>query len=210
MALRILIVDDHPVTRNGLRAALSMSEDVEVVGEASSGEEAVEIVADVKPDVVFMDVRMPGMGGIEATRIIREAVPQAKVILFTVDESRSSIAEAIQAGVSGYLLKDVSADELIHAARLAMEGKAVIHPSLTRAFIEEVRLVDRRPEAPLSRREAEILQKVAYGATTKEVAHDLGISPHTVKTHLERIFEKLGANDRAQAVAIAIRRGLVE
>jgi DNA-binding NarL/FixJ family response regulator len=210
MAMRILIVDDHPVTRNGLRTALSMSDDIDVVGEASSGEEAVEVVADVKPDVVFMDVRMPGMGGIEATRIIREVVPQAKVILFTVDESRSSIAEAIQAGVSGYLLKDVSADELINAARLAIEGKAVIHPSLTRAFIEEVRLVDRRPEAPLSRREAEILQEVAYGATTKEVAHDLGISPHTVKTHLERIFEKLGANDRAQAVAIAIRRGLVE
>jgi DNA-binding NarL/FixJ family response regulator len=210
MAMRILIVDDHPVTRNGLRSALSMSADIEVVGEASSGEEAVDVVTDMKPDVVFMDVRMPGMSGIEATKIIRESAPRAKVILFTVDESRSSISEAIQAGVSGYLLKDVSADELINAARLALEGKAVIHPSLTRAFIEEVQLVDRRPEAPLSRREAEILQKVAYGATTKEVAHDLGISPHTVKTHLERIFEKLGANDRAQAVAIAIRRGLVE
>jgi DNA-binding NarL/FixJ family response regulator len=211
MAMRVLIVDDHPVTRNGLRSALSTSDEVEVVGEASSGEEAVETVADVKPDVVFMDVRMPGMGGIEATRIIRDTAPDTKVILFTVEESRSAIADAIQAGVSGYLLKDVSAEELISAARFALEGKAVIHPSLTRAFIEEVQLVDRRPaDAPLSRREAEILQKVAYGATTKEVAHDLGISPHTVKTHLERIFEKLGANDRAQAVAIAIRKGLVE
>ena len=128
------------------------------------------------------------------------------MILFTVDESRASISEAIQAGVSGYLLKDASADELVNAARLALEGKAVIHPQLTRAFIEEVQLAEKRVESPpLSRREKEILQKVAYGATTKEVAHDLGISPHTVKTHLERIFEKLGANDRAQAVAIAIR-----
>jgi DNA-binding NarL/FixJ family response regulator len=158
-----------------------------------------------------MDVRMPGMGGIEATRAIKQVSPDSKVILFTVDESRASISEAIQAGVSGYLLKDASAEELVNAARLAVEGKAVIHPQLTRAFIEEVQFADKRPDVPgLSAREKEILQKVAYGATTKEVAHDLGISPHTVKTHLERIFEKLGANDRAQAVAIAIRSGLVE
>jgi DNA-binding NarL/FixJ family response regulator len=209
-AMRILIVDDHPITRSGLRSALQTSDEVEIVGEASTGEEAVERVQELKPDVVFMDVRMPGMGGIEATKIIRGDNPDTRVILFTVDESRQVISEAIQAGVSGYLLKDVSAQELVNAARLALEGKAVIHPSLTRAFIEEVQRVDRRPEAPLSRRETEILQMVAYGSTTKEVAHDLGISPHTVKTHLERIFEKLGANDRAQAVAIAIRRGIVE
>ena len=208
--MRVMIVDDHPVTRDGLRAALGTAEDVEVVGEASSGEEAVKVVHEVEPDVVFMDVRMPGMNGIEATKAIRQGNPDTRVILFTVDESRASIAEAIQAGVSGYLLKDVGVDELVNAARLALEGKAVIHPTLTQAFIEEVRLVDRKPEAPLSRREIEILQRVAYGATTKEVADKLGISPHTVKTHLERIFEKLGANDRAQAVAIAIRQGLVE
>ena len=103
-----------------------------------------------------------------------------------------------------------SAGELVQAGKLAMEGKAVIHPTLTRAFIEEAQYVDNRSDTPLSRRESQILQKVAYGATTKEVAHDLGISPHTVKTHLERIFEKLGANDRAQAVAIALRKGLVD
>jgi DNA-binding NarL/FixJ family response regulator len=208
--MRVLIVDDHPVTRDGLRAALTTAADVEIAGEAASGEEAIETVETSKPDVVFMDVRMPRMNGIEATKQIKERYPDTKVILFTVDESRASISEAIQAGVSGYLLKDVGADELVNAARLALEGKAVIHPTLTQAFIEEVRLADRRPEAPLSRREIEILQKVAYGSTTKEVADVLGISPHTVKTHLERIFEKLGANDRAQAVAIAIRKGLVE
>jgi DNA-binding NarL/FixJ family response regulator len=208
--MRILIVDDHPITRDGLRTALSLTDEVEVVGEASSGEEAIKVVEDTKPDVIFMDVRMPGINGIQATRVIRERHPETKVILFTVDESRASISEAIQAGVSGYLLKDVGVAELVNAARLAMQGKAVIHPSLTQAFIEEVRLVDRKPEAPLSPREIEILQQVAYGATTKEVADELGISFHTVKTHLERIFEKLGANDRAQAVAIAIRQGLVE
>ena len=208
--IRILIVDDHPVTREGLHAALDLANDVVVIGEADSGEDAIQKAGDLTPDVVFMDVRMPGMNGIEATKAIRISSPDTRVILFTVDESRASISEAIQAGVSGYLLKDASAEELVNAARLALEGKAVIHPQLTRAFIEEVQLAEKRPEAPLSRREVEILQKIAYGATTKEVADQLGISFHTVKTHLERIFEKLGANDRAQAVAIAIRRGLVQ
>jgi NarL family two-component system response regulator LiaR len=184
--IRILIVDDHPVTREGLHAALDLSNDVVIVGEAENGEDAVVKVGELTPDIVFMDVRMPGMSGIEATKAIRETSPTTRVILFTVDE-------------------------LVNAARLALEGKAVIHPQLTRAFIEEVQIAEKRVESPpLSKREKEILQKVAYGATTKEVAHDLGISPHTVKTHLERIFEKLGANDRAQAVAIAIRSGLVE
>jgi two-component system response regulator DegU len=208
--MKVLIVDDHPVTRQGLRSALGSSKEVEVVGEASNGDEAVEAVKQLHPQVVFMDVRMPGMSGIEATKEIREVDPDTKVILFTVEESRAAIADAIRAGVSGYLLKDVSAGELIQAAKLALEGKAVIHPTLTRAFIEEVQYVEQRPDTPLSRRESQILQKVAYGATTKEVAHDLQISPHTVKTHLERIFEKLGANDRAQAVAIALRKGLVD
>jgi DNA-binding NarL/FixJ family response regulator len=209
--IRAMIVDDHPVTREGLRTALELSDGaVVVVGEAASGEEAIELARSLSPDVVFMDVRMPGIDGIEATRRIREASSDTKVILITIDESRGAIAEAIQAGVSGYLLKDASADALVDAARNALEGNAVIHPQLTRTFIEEVRLAEPSQEAtPLSKREREILQKVADGATTKQVASELGISPHTVKTHLERIFEKLGANDRAQAVAIAIRTGIV-
>jgi DNA-binding NarL/FixJ family response regulator len=207
--MRVLIVDDHPITREGLRAALGIDDDIEVVGEATSGDEAIAAARKLKPDVVFMDVRMPGMSGIEATRAIRSEDPTAKVILFTVDESNTSIAEAIQAGVSGYLLKDVSARELVQAARHAVEGKAVIHPAITHAFFEQIQK-GRRGEVSLSNRETEILQMVAYGSTTNEVASRLAISPHTVKTHLERIFEKLGANDRAQAVAIAIRRGIVE
>jgi DNA-binding NarL/FixJ family response regulator len=212
MSIRALIVDDHPVTREGLRTALELSEDaVVVVGEAASGEEAVERARELSPDVVFMDVRMPGMDGIEATRRIREAAPLTKVILITIDESRGAISEAIQAGVSGYLLKDASADTLVDAAKNAVEGNAVIHPHLTKTFIEEVRLVEPSEggATPLSKREREILQKVADGSTTRQVANELGISPHTVKTHLERIFEKLGANDRAQAVAMAIRQGIV-
>jgi DNA-binding NarL/FixJ family response regulator len=210
--IRALIVDDHPVTREGLRTALELSDEVVVVvGEAATGEEAVERARELTPDVVFMDVRMPGMDGIEATRRIRQAAPTTKVILITIDESRGAISEAIQAGVSGYLLKDASADALLDAAKQAVEGRAVIHPQLTKTFIEEVQHADEAPTTtPLSKREKQILQLVANGSTTKEVARDLGISPHTVKTHLERIFEKLGANDRAQAVAIAIRTGLVQ
>ena len=208
--MKVLIVDDHPVTRGGLRSALAAARDLEVIGEAGTGEEAVEAAIRLRPDLVFMDVRMPGMGGVEATRQIRRAQPDTKVILFTVDGSRAAIAEAIQAGVSGYLLKDVSGDDLVRAARMAMEGKAVIHPALTKAFLDEVRFMPKDEGSPLSPREVQILQHIASGSSTKEVARDLGISAHTVKTHLERIFDKLGANDRAQAVAIALRMGLVQ
>jgi DNA-binding NarL/FixJ family response regulator len=131
--IRVLIVDDHPVTREGLHAALDLAKDVLIVGEAESGEDAVTKLGELTPDIVFMDARMPGMNGIEATKAIREASPTTRVILFTVDESRASISEGIQAGVSGYLLKERgSSEELVNAARLAIQGKAVLHPQVMR------------------------------------------------------------------------------
>ncbi len=209
--IRVMIVDDHPITRQGLRAAFSLYDEIEVVGEAASGAEAVFVADEVLPQVVFMDIRMPGMGGLDATRLIVGRHPDIKIIVFSVDESRSTVAEAIRAGVSGYLLKDVGGDDLVAAARMVMEGRAVIHPSLTRVFLEEAHLAsDSGDGIGLTDREVEILQRVAYGSTTRQVADDLGISAHTVKTHVDRIFEKLAANDRAQAVAIAVRRGLID
>lgn len=166
-SIRILIVDNHPVVREGLHAALHLANGVVIVGEADSGEDALAKVGELTPDIVFMDVRLPGMSGIDATRAIRQRSPSTRVILFTADESRTSISEAIRAGVSGYLLRDSSAEELANAALLAFEGKAVIHPRLTRAFIEEVQLAEKRVDTPpLSRREKEILERVAFGATT--------------------------------------------
>jgi DNA-binding NarL/FixJ family response regulator len=209
--MRVMIVDSHPATRDRLKTAFGLSDEIDVIGEAGSGEEAIELADKLSPDVVFMNVRLPGMTGLQASRIIRERRLDTKVILFTSGESRGTISMVIEAGVSGYVLKDAGVNDLVHGAKQAMAGKAVIHPSLTQAFIEEVQLLDRKPsEANLSPRKIEVLQKVAYGATTTEVGDQLGISFHAVKSHLEQIFEKLGANDRAQAVAIAIRHGLVE
>ena len=148
--MRVLIVDDHPVTRDGLRSALDGLDDIEVVGEAANGEDAVAAAKELAPDLVFMDVQMPGMDGLEAAKVIRIDHPDTKVILFTVEESRAAVAEAMQAGVSGYLLKDVTGAELLDAARQAMEGKAVIHPALTRLFIEESQLRPARTQTPLS------------------------------------------------------------
>ena len=198
--IRALIADADPVTREGMRTLLELSgrDAVMVVGEAASGEEAVLQVVQLEPDVVFMDVRMPGISGIEATKQIRKANPVTKVILITIDDFRGAISEAIQAGVSGYMVKDASSDALVDAARQAVDGRTAIHPHLNWMFIEKVMVqptVDPH-DLPLSMREREILQMVAGGSSTGRVARDLGISPDTVKTHLEHIFEVLGANSR--------------
>jgi DNA-binding NarL/FixJ family response regulator len=210
--VRILVADDHPLTRDGIKAALALDAELEVVGEASDGQEAVYLAEQVQPDVVLMDVRMPVLGGIGATQKISRTVPNARVVMLTVEETQARVGEAIQAGAAGYLLKDIDARELARAVHLAAEGSAVIHPSLTRQFIEEIRQLTRGEQSvsSLSAREVEVLQMIAYGSTNREVAEALHISPQTVKTYLERIFTKLGVSDRTRAVAMALKHGIVE
>ncbi|HEV3505346.1 MAG TPA: response regulator transcription factor, partial [Actinomycetes bacterium] len=197
------------MTRDGIKAALALDEEFEVVAEASDGQEAVDLAEEVKPDVVLMDVRMPVLGGIRATQTISRTVPSARVVMLTVEETQARVGEAIQAGAAGYLLKDIDAHELARAVHLAAEGSAVIHPNLTRQFIEEIRQLTRGEQSvsTLSAREVEVLQMIAYGSTNREVAEALHISPQTVKTYLERIFTKLGVSDRTRArrpLALAI------
>jgi DNA-binding NarL/FixJ family response regulator len=210
--VRILVADDHPLTRDGIKAALALDAELEVVGEASDGQEAVHLAEQVQPDVVLMDVRMPVLGGIGATQTISRTVPNARVVMLTAEETQARVGEAIQAGAAGYLLKDIDARELARAVHLAAEGSAVIHPSLTRQFLEEIRQLTRGEQSvsSLSAREVEVLQMIAYGSTNREVAGALHISPQTVKTYLERIFTKLGVSDRTRAVAMALKHGVVE
>src|SRR5215207_9652207 len=183
--VRILVADDHPLTRDGIKAALALDGEFEVGGEASDGQEAVNLAEEVQPDVVLMDVRMPVLGGIRATQAISRTVPNARVIMLTVEETQARVGEAIQAGAAGYLLKDIDAHELARAVHLAAEGSAVIHPNLTRQFIEEIRQLTRGEQSvsTLSAREVEVLQMIAYGSTNREVAEALHISPQTVKTY---------------------------
>jgi DNA-binding NarL/FixJ family response regulator len=210
--VRVLIADDHPLTRDGIRAALAGDAGLSVVAEASDGEEAIKLAEMTQPDVVLMDVRMPRLGGIAATREITRNMPGTKVLILTVEDAQTRVGDAIQAGAAGYLLKDVDAPALARAVRLASEGCAVIHPNLTRQFVEEMRQLSNgeRTSTALSGREVEVLQMIAYGSTNKEVADALSISPQTVKTYLERIFTKLGVSDRTRAVAVALKLGILE
>jgi DNA-binding NarL/FixJ family response regulator len=204
--IRVLIVDDHPVTRERLHAALDLANDVVIVGEANSAETAIEKVRELAPDIVFMDVEIPRIGAIEATKAIRQSSPEIRVILFMGHESRAAISEAVQAGVSGYLPEDVDAEELMNAVRLVMEGMTPVHPALTAVFIEEFQPAEKRiASPPLSKREQEIFAMFTQGAGGIQIARHLGISPRTVRTSVQRILDKLGVHDRMQAHALGLR-----
>jgi DNA-binding NarL/FixJ family response regulator len=197
--IRVLVVDGDASTRDSLRSALGVIADIEIVADAETGEEAVSLVEELEPDVVIMDVDLSGMDGIEATSRIRASRINTKVILLTKDQSQAGVSRAIQAGASGYFLDNASADELVNAARMALQGKTAIDAAVTQAFVGD----DRRPEAPLSRREVEILRMVAYGSTGKDIAKALGISQRTVKAHLQRIFEKLQTGPEPDPPSVA-------
>jgi DNA-binding NarL/FixJ family response regulator len=204
--IRILIVDDHPVMRDGLRGIFSGDPDFEVVGEASNGREAVARTEAFRPDVVLMDLRMPELDGVGATREIVSRGLGAQVLILTTYDTESDVLPAIEAGATGYLLKDTPRDELSRAVRAAAAGESVLSPPVARQLMGQVRQPKRNT---LSDRELEILGLVAHGATNKRVAAQLFISEATVKTHLLHIYEKLEVNDRAAAVGAGYERGLL-
>ena len=213
--IRILLVDDQRLMREGLRILLEMEPDLEVAGEAGDGHAALEAYAAFQPDVVLMDVRMPGMDGVEATWRLREQWPDARVIILTTFDDDEYVFEALRAGALGYLLKDVSGHELAEAVRSVAGGKALIDPSVTRKVMAEfARMAPpvRPPESglaePLSGREREILKLLAQGLSNGEIAHRLSLAEGTVKNYVTVILQKLGARDRTQAALRAREMGL--
>lgn len=204
--IRILLVDDHPVVRHGLRGMLEAEPDLTVVGEASSGTEGVAKAVELVPDIVLMDLRMPGGDGVEATARILAEAPGVRVMVLTTYESDRDILRAIEAGAGGYLLKDASPAELAGAVRAAARGETVLAPSVASTLVRQVR----SPAPPsLSQREAEVLRLVARGLTNADIGRELFISEATVKTHLLRAFQKLDVADRTAAVTRAMSLGII-
>jgi DNA-binding NarL/FixJ family response regulator len=204
--VRVLIADDHPVVRDGLRGMFSGADGFEVVGEAATGAEAVARTEAVRPDVVLMDLRMPELDGVAAIAELARRGSPARVLVLTTYDTDSDVLPAIEAGATGYLLKDARAEELFRAVRAAARGEAVLSPSVATRLLGQVR---RPAREPLSAREQEVLELVARGATNREAARQLFVSEATVKTHLLHVYAKLGVNDRAAAVAEAFDRGLL-
>jgi DNA-binding NarL/FixJ family response regulator len=204
--IRLLIADDHPVVRDGLRGILEASGEFEVVGEAANGREAVDRAAALKPDVVLMDLRMPDVDGVTAIKLLAERGVPARVLVLTTFDTDTDVVPAIEAGATGYLLKDSPPAELLRGVRAAARGEAVLSPSVATRLLGQVRT----PAAdPLSQRELDILGLISHGNSNKEAAARLFISEATVKTHVLHIFAKLGVNDRAAAVAVGFERGLL-
>jgi DNA-binding NarL/FixJ family response regulator len=213
----LLLVDDQALFREGLRILLSVHGDLEVAGEAANGKEAVELTAELKPDVILMDLRMPVLDGVEATRLVRQEHPQTAVIVLTTFDDDENVFEALRAGAAGYLLKDVSSEKLVEAIRAAAQGESFLQPSVAAKVIAEFTRISGqpiRPEAqpllePLSERELEILAIMATGATNREIAGQLYIAEGTVKNHVTNILGKLDARDRTQAVIKAQELGIL-
>lgn len=204
--LSILIADDHPVVRDGLRGMLESQADFEVIGEAADGDQAIKKVAELKPDIVLMDLRMPEVDGVTAIREIKGSQPETQILVLTTYDSDADILPAIEAGANGYLLKDSSREELYGAIRATARGDTVLAPTVAARLVGQMRAP---AEERLSSRELEVLQLVAEGASNKDIASRLHISQATVKSHLIHIFGKLGVSDRTAAVTVALQRGIM-
>jgi two-component system, NarL family, response regulator DegU len=212
VTIRLLLADDHRMLREGLRRSM-VDEGFDVVGEADNGEEAVRLAAELEPDVILMDVSMPEMDGVEATRIIRSTGTTTRVIMLTMHADSEVLADAIRAGASGYLVKDCSTDEVAEAVRMAAKGDTALSPQLAATMLDEVRRLEvpnpTEEDRLITKREEEVLQHIADGCSTPEVAERLYISQKTVKNHLASIYQKLDARDRTQAVLQAVRMGII-
>jgi DNA-binding NarL/FixJ family response regulator len=209
--IRLLLADDHRMLREGLRRTME-EEGLDVVGEAADGEEALRLAASLRPDVVLMDVTMPVLDGVEATRQLHEHLPEIPVVILTMHADREVLARAIRAGAAGYLVKDCSTDEVVRTVRIAASGETALSPELAASMLAEAQRLEAPPEDPdpiISKREEEVLQLVADGLSTSEVAAKLYISIKTVKNHLASIYEKLDSRDRTQAVLRAVRMGII-
>src|SRR5919198_1868833 len=212
MGTRVLLVDDHELVRQGIGAMLQGSSDIEVVGQARTGREAIEVARRELPDVVLMDVRMPDMDGLEATRKLKEERPRTAVVMLTMHDNPAYLRDAVRAGAAGYLLKDVSKNELVDAIRQVATGGAFIESQMLKGMLSEMKPGATVPSAArnLTKREREILALVAEGMSNREIADRLVLSPETVKSHVAAILEKLNVSDRTQAAIYAVRNGLVE
>jgi DNA-binding NarL/FixJ family response regulator len=213
--IEVLLVDDQPLVRAGLSVLLEAEEDIAVAGEADEGAEAVRVARAVRPDVVVMDVRMPGLDGLQALRQIVEALPEVRVLILTTFEMDEYIYAALRGGASGFLLKDTEPSELVRAIRVVAGGEAVLSPSVTRRLMAEFAARPERPGAGpeqldrLTDREREVMALVAAGLSNDDIAARLVVAPATAKTHVSRAMRKLGAHDRAQLVVLAYETGLV-
>ena len=212
MPINVLLGDDHTLVREGLRRYIESTDGIEVLGEASTGAEMVALARETEADIVVLDIRMPEMDGIEAARRLSEQVPETRVVMLTAYDDRHFVVEAVRAGAKGYVLKSKDAEHLLQAVRLVHDGHMVIDPELVVALADELAVAKDRDVGAetLTEREVEVLQLLAFGYTNRDIAGRLFISPDTVKTHLEHIYQKLGANDRTAAVAEAMRRRLIE
>jgi len=204
--VRVVIADDHPVVRAGLRGMLESEPEIEVVAEATNGREAVSLVGRLEPQVVLMDLQMPELDGVDATKQIRDRYPETKVLVLTTFDTDADITRAINAGATGYLLKDAPRQELFQAIRAAARGESVLTPAIASRLMSKMR---GPAERSLSEREIEVLTQVADGKSNKDIASKLYISEATVKTHLVHIFGKLGVDDRTAAVTVSLERGII-
>ena len=215
--LKVLVVDDHALFRRGLQMVLKGEDDIEVVGEAADGNEAVEKAQETMPDVILMDVRMPHRSGIEATQQIKDLLPHVKILMLTISDEEADLYEAIKAGASGYLLKEISIDEVADAIRSVSAGQSRLSPSMAAKLLQEFAAMSKRaaearqlPAPRLTDREMEVLQLVAQGLNNRDIAKELFIAENTVKNHIRNILEKLHLHSRMEAVVYAVREKLLE